>query len=44
MKNITECLEKINNESLRDGKGVIVHLDDFEWMITTIKKLIDIKN
>ncbi|MCU5282335.1 hypothetical protein OCA22_28710 [Bacillus cereus] len=44
MENITERLEKINSESLRDGKGVIVHMDDFEWMIKTIEKLIEIKN
>ncbi|WP_186312641.1 hypothetical protein [Bacillus thuringiensis] len=29
MKNIIEHLEKINSESLRDGKGVIVHMDDY---------------
>ncbi|MGN4777499.1 hypothetical protein [Bacillus cereus group sp. MYBK217-2] len=44
MGDILERLEKISDESLRDGKGIIVHMDDFEWMVKTIEGLIVEKN
>lgn len=32
-------LQEIKNESLRDGKGVIVHKDNFDWLIEEIDRL-----
>ncbi|TCW55307.1 hypothetical protein EC917_106162 [Bacillus thuringiensis] len=39
MEDILERLENICDESLRDGKGVIVHIDDFNWMVKRITEL-----
>jgi hypothetical protein len=33
-----EKLNKIKDESLRDGKGVIVHIDNFNWLIEQAEK------
>jgi hypothetical protein len=32
-------LQKIKDESLRDGKGIIVHIDDFKWLIEQVEKV-----
>lgn len=32
-------LEEIKNESLRDGKGIIVHYTSFNWLIEQAEKV-----
>lgn len=32
-------LLQIKNESLHDGKGVIVHIDNFNWLIGRVERV-----
>jgi hypothetical protein len=36
---VKERLQKIKDESLHDGKGVIVHIENFEWLIEQAEKV-----
>ncbi|MFE9078430.1 MULTISPECIES: hypothetical protein [Bacillus cereus group] len=44
MEDVLKRLEKICDESLRDGKGVIVHIDNFNWMVKRITELNENQN
>jgi hypothetical protein len=35
---LSNKLQQIINESPRDGNGVIIHIDNFKWIIETISK------
>lgn len=39
MEDVLERVQDIHAESLREGKGVIVHADNFNWMVRTLKEL-----
>jgi hypothetical protein len=32
-------IQEIKDNSLHDGKGVIVHIDDFKWLIEQAEKV-----
>ncbi|AZV43672.1 hypothetical protein BAOM_3063 [Peribacillus asahii] len=32
-------IQEIKDESLHDGKGVIVHIDNFKWLIEQAEKV-----
>lgn len=39
MEDVLERVQKIHDESLREGKGVIVHVENFNWMMKALEGL-----
>lgn len=39
MEDVLGRVQEIHAESLREGKGVIVHADNFNWMVRTLEEL-----